>query len=312
MSSPRGGSTLVSLVLGQHSKIANLGEVSFIPKLLALGELCTCSQSIRDCDEWGKVFNELASTTGVDMRATPYGLHLDDAMKWKDGSGRIDHRHQTYERMAIARVRGAIDTIGLALPQAMGGAWATPPSIKNGVKKTMLLYSAASNAWRKGLVIDASKLPRKAIHLYRAFPDEVRILHLTRDGRGVCASRMTHMPFERAARRWRHYHTITARLLDRWVDPAHRFSLRYEDFTRDPEQWLILLCNWLGIEFEQHMLAFDKNGVIHSAGGNPTRFKLSEEGIRPTDDRWRTKLSAENIAQFEALAGSLNRQLGYR
>jgi len=312
MSSPRGGSTLVSFVLGQHTAIANLGEVSFIPKLLSLGEQCTCGHIIRECDDWKLVFNKLTSTTGVDMRATPYGLHLDDAIKRKDGSGKIDHRHQTAKQIAIARIRGAVDTVGLALPSSIGGAWATLPSVIKGAKNTMMLYNAAAGAWQKNILIDASKLPRKAIHLYRTFPDQVRILHLTRDGRGVSASRMSHMPFERAANRWRHYHTVTTQLLDKWVSPDHRLLLRYEDFTTNPEQWMKILCTWLDIDFESQMLTFRNNRVTHSAGGNPTRFKLADEGIRPTDERWRNILSAKNIAQFEAIAGDLNRKLGYR
>ena len=312
MSSPRGGSTLVSLVLGQNSAIANLGEVSFIPKLLSLGEQCTCGNTIRECDKWKLVFDELTSTTGIDMRVNPYGLHLDDAMKWKDGSGRVDHLYQTRKRVAIARFRGAVDTAGLALPSSIGGAWATLPSVKKGVNNTMMLFNAAAEAWQKKMIVDASKLPRKAIHLYRAFPEQVRILHLTRDGRGVSASRMAHMPFEHAAQRWRHYHALTNQLLDRWVSPDNRLRLRYEDFTTNYEHWMKRLCAWLEIDFEPQMLMFNKNRVTHSAGGNPTRFKLADEGIRPADDRWRTKLSVENIAQFETIAGDLNRKLGYQ
>lgn len=312
MSSPRGGSTLLSFVLGQHSAMTNLGEVSFIPKLLALRENCTCGAVLGECAEWGRVFAELASTTGVDMRESPYGLHLDDATKWKDGSGKIDHARQTPARLAIAQFRGAVDTLGLNLPAAVGGSWATPPSVKQGVRNTMALYSSAAAVWQKEVVVDASKLPRKAVHLYRAYPEHVRILHLARDGRGVSASRMSHMPFERAVERWKHYHSITKELLNRWVKPAHQFSLRYEDFSADPGHWLKALCGWMDIPYDERMLEFSANSVSHSAGGNPTRFKLAEEGIRPVDDRWRTKLTAENISKFEALAGSVNRQLGYR
>jgi len=312
MSSPRGGSTLVSLVLGQHSKVVNLGEVCFIPKLLSLAEQCTCGAELRQCEEWGKVFARLARTTGVDMRSSPYGLHLDDAMKWKDGSGKVDHQYQSKKRMLISKWRSAADTTALALPSALGGSWATLPSIKEGVNNTMALYTAAAEEWNANLVVDASKLPRKAVHLYRAFPDEVRILHLTRDGRGVSASRMGHMPFSRAAERWHHYHKITKDLLNKWVAPEHQFAMQYEAFTSEPEKWMRDLCAWLGMDFQPEMLQFSVNDIIHSAGGNPTRFQLAEEGIRPTDDRWRSKLGEKEMAEFETVAGPLNRSLGYQ
>jgi hypothetical protein len=88
--------------------------------------------------------------------------------------------------------------------------------------------------------------------------------------------------------------------------------MQYEAFTSEPEMWTKRLCEWLELDFDPEMLEFKSGSVYHSAGGNPTRFKLADEGIRPTDDRWRTRLSAENIAQFEAVAGKLNQSLGYQ
>ncbi|BFM05555.1 sulfotransferase [Halioxenophilus aromaticivorans] len=311
MSSPRGGSTLTSFVVGQHSKVANLGEVCFIPKLLSLDEHCTCGAQLNQCNEWGKVFEKLRQTTGVDMRKTPYGLHLDDAMKWPGGTGKVDHQRQTKSRVAIAKYRSAWDTLSLKLPSAIGGGWASLPSAKQGAKNTMALFDAAANHWDADMVVDASKLPRKAVHLYREFPEHVRILHLTRDGRGVSASRMGSMGFAKATERWQHYHQVTKELINKWIAPEHVFSMQYEAFTSNPEQRTKELCQWLGLSYEPKMLEFNTTDIFHSAGGNPTRFKLAEEGIRPTDDRWRSKLSEEEIRQFEATAGPLNRALGY-
>ena len=92
VSSPHGGSTLLSMVLGKHPLAANLGEVSFIPKLLALKEFCTCGKQLAECPTWAKVFDTLSSNTGFDLRISPYNLHLGDAIKRTEGgSGLIDH-----------------------------------------------------------------------------------------------------------------------------------------------------------------------------------------------------------------------------
>ena len=55
VSSPHGGSTLLSHVLGKHPQALNLGEVSFVPKLLAMGELCSCGSALRECEFWGAI-----------------------------------------------------------------------------------------------------------------------------------------------------------------------------------------------------------------------------------------------------------------
>lgn len=312
MSSPQGGSTLLSLILGQHSRAANLGEVSFIPKLLAMKELCTCGELLAECPSWDGVFKELSSRTGVDMRSSPYGLYIGDAIKGKTGSGLVDHTYQTRSRMLSAKVRGAIDTASLFYgPSSVKLKRIALPSVTTSVKNTLQLYESAAQVWEKDIIIDASKLPRKAAHLYQYDPDRVRIIHLVRDGRGVTNSRMKkNMDFNEAAGRWNYYHRITKRILNRWVAPEHRTRIRYEDFVKDPDIHIQSLCDWLEIPYSKEMIEFNEDQVIHSAGGNPARFRI-KSGLKPSDERWRTELSQEILAKFENIGGELNREFGY-
>ena len=163
-SSPRGGSTLLSLVLGNHPSAANLGEVSFIPKLLALDELCTCGEMLGSCQEWRPIFDMIKETTHVDMRRSPYGVDLGDVIK-RGGGGKIDRSRQRSWRVFGHLLRAGVDRLFLELPGKRGALWYTMPSIRKSVQNTKLLYRAAATSWQKHFVIDASKLPRKAIHL---------------------------------------------------------------------------------------------------------------------------------------------------
>ncbi len=311
VSSPHGGSTLLSLVLGNHALATNLGEASFIPKLLALGELCTCGAKLGECAHWGAVFDRLAAQTGCDLRASPYGLYLGEALKGKDGSGLIDTRQQTQLRYLFGKLRGALDTATLlATPAWPGMGLTTLPSVRASVRNTLALYAAAAAACSSRLVVDASKLPRKAPHLYLRDPARVRILHLVRDARGVAASRKKYMQVERAAERWHHYHWLTQRLLERWVPAPHRLRLRYEDFVAAPEQHMRSLCDWLELPYDPGCLQFGTDFVTHSAGGNPARFGLAN-GIRPGDERWKTVLTTADLATVEQHAGRLQAEFGY-
>jgi len=296
MSSPRGGSTLLSLVLGRHADIVNLGEVSFIPKLLALNELCTCQQQLNQCAEWQSVLELIKQQTGADMSHDPYALHLDDVMKQKSGTGKIDHQYQTKWRMIRSKLRGGVDT-ALLKYFPVSGMLPSLPSISKGADNTLALYNAAAKAWDKKVVVDASKLPRKAVHLYRRAPDDVRIIHLTRDCRGVSASRKSHMQ-------------MSLELVDKWIAPEHLVRLKYEDFVNDPATKVNELCDWLDIPYSEQTLDFDIDVKTHSAGGNPTRFKFSE-GIRPVDERWKTVLSNMDLAEIERICGDVSRRLGY-
>lgn len=311
LSSPRGGSTLTAELLGRHSQGANLGEIGLIPKHLTLGEPCTCGRPEIECPAWGEVFDVLAQRTGVDLRRDPYGLFLGDAIKQRMTGGEIDREHQTLLREAQAKLRGLVDTAQLlGLPSGQLLRRLTLPSVRRGVANTFALYEAAAVAWGASLLVDASKGPKKGLHLYLHDPARVRLIHLVRDGRSVCASRSANMPVQRAAERWGHYHRLASRLLERWADPAHWRRVRYEDLAGNPEGVLRDLTEWLGFEFEPGMLDFSREHESHSAGGNPARFKVGR-GIEAPEERWRGAFSARDMAAFEAQAGETNRAFGY-
>lgn len=311
VSSPHGGSTLFSHVLGKHPDAVNLGEVSFVPKLLALGELCSCGEELRQCGFWHDVFAEMAKSTGHNLATAPYSVYLGDAPKDKHGSGLIDHQQQTRLRFFAMKVRGALDTLSvLHAPVGAGLRKFALPSVTHGVDNTLILYRAALGACGKRISIDASKMPRKAAHLYVANPKQVRIVHLTRDGRGVVASRKKYMSVDHAAKRWAHYHRLTTRLLQRWVPAQHRLQLSYEEFASDPETTLRKVTDWLDIEYSDACLVFDNAKKSHAAGGNPARFELAG-GIRGVDERWREALTDDDLATFERLAGAQNREFAY-
>jgi len=291
--------------------VQNLGEVSFLPKLLALNEPCSCGEPMQDCPYWADVFERYTVVTGSNMRREPYAVFLGDAPKAQSGSGLIDLAYQTRTRFALMKLRGGLDTLSvLHAPSALGLRRATLPSVRSGVDNTLALYDTVAQATGARLIVDASKMPRKSAHLYVADPRHVRIVHLTRDGRGVVTSRKPYMPVAYAAKRWKHYHRLTQRLLERWVPQEHRLRLAYEAFAAQPEQALERVFAWLGMDYASGCLDFGADIVAHSAGGNPARFEMSG-GIRGVDERWRTSLTAVELDIFERIAGRLNRSFGY-
>lgn len=310
LSSPHGGSTLLSHLLGTHTAIANLGEVTFLPKLIALGESCSCTQPVRDCEAWRKAFDQLQLQTGVNLGTAPYDLPLGDAVKQKLGSGLVDREQQTRAHEIMAKLRGAFDTAALlGAPNSSLLNLVTLPSIRRSLENTFSFYEAVSTAWDSPVLIDASKTLKKGPRLYLRRPDEVRIIHLVRDGRGVIASRSKYMPMTHAAQRWNHYHSLCQTLLQRWVDPAHRRMLRYEDLAADPTNQMRSLIEWLELDY-QGDAALQSPDFSHAAGGNPARFSMGD-GVRGVDERWRQSLSKDDLRSFEKIAGRTNSQLGY-
>lgn len=57
--SAHSGSTLLSLILGEHSKIYNVGELAFLPEFLKLNRKCSCDSTITDCVFWNSIISSI-------------------------------------------------------------------------------------------------------------------------------------------------------------------------------------------------------------------------------------------------------------
>ena len=311
LSSPHGGSTLISHMLGLHPSVEHIGELTFINKLLALDELCTCESPVGQCNIWQSIFKEFEAITALPLGSKhPYGAYFGDAIKPKMGTGKVDHGYQTLGRRISAKLRGAYDTA--VLLGSSGGLTKslTLSRTNEGISNTFALYQAAARVHNVEWIVDASKAPRKAPLLYLKRPEQVRILHLTRDARSVCASRQRYMPVRNAAERWNHYHRLSLQLMRKHVPAEHRLSLRYEDLIAEPKTQLEKICALMGTDYHPDMLDLSRETHSHAAGGNVARFAFSG-GLRQTDDAWRDKLNQNDLAILEKQAGKLNVEFGY-
>ena len=158
----------------------------------------------------------------------------------------------------------------------------------------------------------------------------IKVIHLFRDPRGWFASERKREPMtpEQGLRRWQE----TNDQIDSFVRENRLDCVRalYEDLTADPRRHFPALCKFLGFAFDPKALQYwDKEH--HGLGANGAAFNVlaglpnaklltlddtyyrSHAGQVFQDDRWKTLLTAEEIAffsksrtldrYFEALSG---------
>ncbi|MCU0923931.1 MAG: sulfotransferase, partial [Burkholderiaceae bacterium] len=121
-SSGRSGSTLLNLMLGSHPDFVCLGEIEHLPKNVALDTVCTCGARVSACPFWNRVFDRLASDSGMDMRAEPYR----HALGYLKASSVVDPRYQTKAYLVRRRF-----VLGLKYLQYRYGLDLLPPWIRN-------------------------------------------------------------------------------------------------------------------------------------------------------------------------------------
>jgi hypothetical protein len=305
-SAGRSGSTLVDLLLGSHSQCTSLGEIEHLPKNLTLNTLCSCGVPARECVFWNMVAGRIKTTWGKDILQSPYSFPV-GLFK---ASRVIDFSHQTPSYLRKRRRIHAVKLLeywfGIE-PKWL--AWLTS-EFEEGVSNTVNLFEVVREVSGKPVVVDSSKDYRKGIALYRRDPENVRLLVLTRDGRGVFNSeRKSGVGREACVPPWVRYYSRAISLIEKNVPQEHQFHLRYEDLAGNTTDTLSALCEFAGISFESSMLDF-RQTVHHILNGNAMRLGTGSE-VR-LDERWRTELSADDLAYFERVGGgAMNRRLGY-
>lgn len=172
-----------------------------------------------------------------------------------------------------------------------------------------------SFADRHGARIVGEKTPNHALYLAvlaQMFP-AARALHVVRDPRAVVAS-WRDVPWSTGSRRgdaevWRRYVVAVDRAARRRTMPV--LEVRYEQLVRDPAATLSRVCDWIGIPFDDSMLATRDEGSSVDVASEPWKAR----SLRPIDadraEAWRRELTADEVAAIEAVAGTVARRHGY-
>jgi len=145
------------------------------------------------------------------------------------------------------------------------------------------------------------------------FPD-ARFLHVIRDGRDATISCLRNGvvadTVARGADLWVQ-RVGRGRSAGRALEPGRYLEVRYEDLVADPTGGLTAVCEFLGLEFEERMLAYNE----HALSDLPERVRYRHESLAkpPTPGLrdWRTEMAPSDVAVFQAVGGRLLAELGY-
>lgn len=296
------GSTLLDLILGSNEKAVSLGEITYLPKNIALGNPCMCGKLICNCTLWGAAIKKLNNENNLDIVSNPYRFNLG----YVDARTVTDRSHQTPIYNIVREIFHGLQYLYLRY----GMKFIKPLlyKIDEGLHNNFILYDAVKAVSGCSHIIDSSKTYLKAIGIYQKRPDEVRVIHLIRDGRAVFYSGLRRkMSRADSIEAWKSHYQRAIPLMKKHIDLRHILRVKYEDLVSNPGDQVQKICNFIGLEYEESMLDFSKF-EHHLINGN--NMKYSSTKI-VSDTGWSEKLSDDDRRYFEAKAGTLNQYLGY-
>ncbi|MGE3181256.1 MAG: sulfotransferase [Phycisphaerae bacterium] len=287
------GSTLLTFLLARHPDIATIGEL----KATAMGDVdryrCSCGENIRACPFWQALAEKLHER-GTPFDLTNFGTHY------------RDFSNPLIDRLLRLRVHGStVERLRDTLLNAIPGAKHHIAAIH---KKNRAIVEATCEIQGRPIFLDGSKEPNRLRYLRAAGFDDVRVIHLIRDGRAVTNSALGHEydSLEVAATDWRDTHAEAVRIRAA-SKPGEFFTLKYEELCAQPREKVTEICNFLGID----PAGLDWNAptnAFHILGNSMRNRPL--ENIR-LDERWKTSLNENHLRRFDRLAGAMNREFGY-
>jgi len=297
------GSTLLDILLGSHERGFSLGEITQLPKNIALDSRCSCGNTISQCEFWRPTLDHYGSKHGVDYWSQPYRLDLG----FINASDEIDRSHQTPLRDLQRRLVYALQFFSYR-------------AVSGGVPGTRLLTSRSAGNKANLLqfiraradcdfVVDSSKHYLEALALYRAAPHDTMIIRLLRDGRAVFYSGLRRgMTPAAALAAWRNHWMRADAVFARQFPGRAVISVRYEDVASRPQQEIPRILREVGAV---HPQSFDYASMHNRHIVNGNRMRFTANLAVSFDEKWRQGLSAGMLDYFERHAGELNRRLGY-
>lgn len=287
------GSTFLTKLLGQHSKVFGGGELSqYSNSYIRSDKFCSCGEPYYICSFWKKI-----------------KLHVDtESLKISK---------------AVQKNIKPVDYL-LFILSLLFNLKFKPSRHHKIIQDYLLLYENILENIDREIIIDSSKNFFNAIVLASQKKYKCQFIFLHRDGRAVLNSyqkkvvkfnlkeqtkvfkRKTPLPVS-IIRGWKRANYQG--LLLRFVRPFSSIKICHEKIVTEPIKQIKMLNNFMDIRYEEKQLNFAKED--HILGGNSSRVntkRVDSEDVY----KWEKTLSNENLRLFNGIAGFINKLLGYK
>jgi len=310
------GSTLLAMLLGSHPEVCTAGEL----KANFLGNaddyLCSCKRKIKACPFWSCIRSEMNRR----------GFPLDFTNPQTDVMS-VSSQYARWLLKPLHRGYWIESLRDCAL--FLSPIWRKEEKMVR--RKNIELIQCLLDLSGKRMIVDSSKIGLRLKYLQKIDELDIYVLRLIRDGRSVALTYMDPARFadamdpalrgvgtdsqrlserlsmKEAAYEWKRSNEEADCILrqfnsNRWME------VRYEELCRSPNIVLAELAKFIGVDAQKISLNFRSNET-HVIGNG---MRLDDHSDIRFDERWKNQLTAADLNTFDAIAGRLNRRLGYQ
>jgi hypothetical protein len=287
------GSTLLAFLLGNHSKIATVGEIA--GRTDYPGYRCSCGELLTECSFWQNVKKKMQHKGNL-LDLTDFDIFIDGRRKFSA----FDRLHDHY--FSLRQIDSIKDYLfGLNKNRRK---W-----LDSTVSRNILLAESITECYLKDHFFDTTKDLYRLKYLKNRLGSRFKVIYMTRDGRGVMNSLMNREKYSesQAIKAWIWSNSNIQRIKRNYFDDSDFFQLKYEELCKNPISIINEINQFVEVPCEKDPNLFNKED-FHVIG-NFMRKDFS--GSVSLDESWRKILTVKQLNLFDKVAGRMNRSLGY-
>ena len=239
------GSSLLNLILGAHDDVFSVGEVYSLQKAFLYTE-CACGVPAFKCCFWNAVVDNYCRRTNSNRNNWQQKASLREGAlaPRKKGGGLI------FADPFIILGRLFSNKLFCRLIPKYRISMASG-------KNNNILMDAIQSVSQCGIVVDSSKNPIRLKAMMMDRPENMKIIHIVRDGRAVTRSwvKAYQFSFYEAVNQW--YWRERLNQLCLLTLPQERIlRIKYEDLCSHPQKICSMICRFLAIEYYAEILNY--------------------------------------------------------
>jgi hypothetical protein len=291
------GSTLLTRLLLSHPNVASVGELTgYVAKTEEARErYCSCGQKMLDCPFWQdlafqvkrKISDFNPHWFGTKFRLLPYRYRiLNTLLTGYLGCNVIEKlRFKILNELPAYRNR-----------------------IENIIYTNQLFVESICRITGASIFVDASKYATYAKFLTLSQKLDLRVVHLTRDSRGVVNSYRKNSKYSIIYGAMKYnLSQMKAESLRRWMEPDKHIRIRYEDLCVSPLTTVNQIFNFVGLP-ELSRLDLNSFESIHILGNRMRHVRNLQV---KSDTSYREQLSLANVLLIDCLTFPYKKRFGY-
>ena len=308
------GSTLLTMLLNSHPDVATVGELACKGIVSPEKYLCSCGSIISECKFWDRI-NTKANESNIPFCFQDFGtvFRMPNSRLARRLLGPL-HRGTGLEFIRDASLH-------------LLTRW--PKEFRRIAHANEVLVGLIKDYYSCRVFVDKGNKGLRLKYLLRIPSFDIKVIHLVRDGRANALTYMDSRMFADAASESRRGGGMGAWHAERLsmgkaaynvrrcfqeagyvldsLDKSQWIRVCYEDLCSDPDSTLNRIFDFIGVDPARR--ADDFRSVEHHIVGNGMRLDSTSE-IR-LDEQWKSVLTAEQLAIFDRVAGTMNKRYGY-